>query len=428
MVSGERTEQTVLICVENLPPRRDRRVWREACALRDAGYDVVVAGPAAPGDGSIQRLDGIEVRTYRPAPERSSALGFVYEYGYSFARLASVVGSVARRRNLVAVQVCNPPDIFFPLGWLLHRRGVRFVFDQHDLVPELFRTRFGDRLPWIGRLLRWCEQATVDVADHIVTTNESYRSLVSERTGRAADDFTVVRNGPELATMTAGVDQPALRQGAARLVVWFGNMGPSDGLDGALDTVAELVVNRRRVDTHFAFVGRGEVLEAMKARAVELEIDHAVTFTGWVDDELAFAYLSTADIGFSADPPGPLNDVSTMNKTLEYMAFGLPVAAYDLPETRVSAGDGARYASCGTPQGMADVLDELLDDAELRAELGRRGRARIEHDLAWDHQAHRYVSVYDSLLGHELVRDDHEERKPATARLATVGDTRGGSR
>lgn len=431
MVMSVRSPETVLICVENLAPRRDRRVWREACALRDAGYRVVLAGPTAPGDPHRQTVDDIELVTYRAAPELSSVLGFVYEYGYSFCRTAAIVWQVSRRHRLSAVQVCNPPDIFFPLAWALRRRGIRFVFDHHDLVPELFRTRFGTRLRWLGRVLEACERATVRAADRVISTNESYRSLASARNGQPEAKFTVVRNGPELATMYPRDERPQLKAGRAHLVVWFGNMGPSDGLDGALDTVAELVVDRRRSDTQFAFVGRGEVLEAMRERAVELGVDHVVSFPGWVDDDTAFAYLSTADIGFSADPPGPLNDLSTMNKTLEYMAFGLPVAAYDLPETRVSAGDAALYAD-GGPTAMADVIEELLDDDELRQILGKRGRARIENDLAWDHQKHRYVATFDELLGRsESDRGRRrEDRKPAAQKFGhrdVAGEERGRS-
>jgi glycosyltransferase involved in cell wall biosynthesis len=388
----------VLICVENLPPRRDRRVWREACALRDAGYVVAVAGPAAPGDPRHQVVDGIEVHTYRAPGEPSSVAGFVWEYAYSFAMTAVVVARVARRHRLAAVQVCNPPDIFFPLGWVLRRRGVRFVFDHHDLVPELFRTRFGDRLRPLATVLGWCERLTMRAADHVVATNESYRRIAMGRGRVPAGRVTVVRNGPELATMYRRQPRPELRGGQARLVVWFGNMGPSDGVDGALEAIRQLVVERGRRDVRAAFVGRGEVLDDMRALADQLGIADRVTFTGWVEDEVAFAYLSTADVGLSADPPGPLNDVSTMNKTLEYMAFGLPVVAYDLIETRTSAGPAALYAS-GGPDGLADCVAKVLDDRELASQLGRAGRERIEAGLAWDHQRATYVSLYDDLLG-----------------------------
>lgn len=388
---------TVVIYVENLPPRRDRRVWREACALRDAGYRVVVIGPAAPDDAPRATVDGIEVHTYRPAPELSSVVGFVWEYAYSFVRLAVILRRVLPT-GVDAVQVCNPPDIFFPVGWWLRRRGVAFVFDHHDLVPELFETRFGHRLRWLRKILAWCEGATMRVSSHVIATNRSYRSLAARRHGIGPEHCTVVRNGPELDTMYPRAERPALKGGRPLLVVWFGNMGPSDGVDRALVTVAEIVVRRGRTDCRFAFVGQGEVLEPMRARAGELGVGDAVDFPGWVDDERAFAYLSTADVGFSADPPGPLNSVSTMNKTLEYMAFGLPVAAYDLVETRVSAGEAALYAEDGDPRAMADVIERLLDDAELRRRLGEVGRARIEDELAWDHQKRAYVAVYDHLL------------------------------
>lgn len=397
---GRHAVPAVVICVENLPPRRDRRVWREACALRDAGFEAVVVGQAVDEDLGRQVIDGVHLYTY-PAPvEGHSIPALLREYVVSYVRTAAMLRTVRRRHRVVAVQVCNPPDLFFPLARGLRRRGIAFVFDHHDLVPELFATRYGDRHRWAVAILRWLERRSLRAADHVIATNQSYRRLEIERGGVDPSRVTVVRNGPDTSVMFPRPVRPELRRGRRHLLVWFGNMGRQDGADTALDAVEELVHRRGRRDVHLVFCGRGEMLETLRRLVRERGLDDVVTLTGWVSDEVAFDHLSTASIGISADPPGPLNDVSTMNKTMEYMAFRLPVVAFDLPETRVSAGDAALYAD--PDDGLADVIEQLLDDDDLRAELGRRGLTRVETELAWHHQAAAYVDVYRRLVAAEI--------------------------
>ncbi|HEX7094745.1 MAG TPA: glycosyltransferase family 4 protein [Acidimicrobiales bacterium] len=394
-----RSGPRVFIVVENLAPRRDRRVWREAQALRDAGYVPCLIGPTAPGDGWRSEVEGIELRTYPRPPALSGVSGFVVEYAYSFAAIATMLAVAGRERRPSAVQICNPPDIFFPIAAVCRRFGIPVVFDHHDLAPELFVTRFGNRLGLVRRFLELCERETFRRSDHVIATNESYREIARTRGGKPDDAVTVVRNGPDITHMTPVPPRPELKCGRAHLCVWFGNMGPQDGVDRALRAASWLVHTAGRDDVHFAFVGTGDALPAMRELASALGLDAHVTFTGWVDDATAFAYLSTADIGLSADPPGPLNSVSTMNKTMEYMAFGLPVVAFDLVETRRSAGEAALYAEEDDPVEYAQAIEKLLDDAGLRAELGRIGRRRVETQLAWQHQRAAYVGVYDRVVG-----------------------------
>lgn len=407
----------VLIVVENLPARRDRRVWREAQALVAAGYGVSVISPAAPDDEPERVVDGIRLYTYRPPPEPSGAVGYIWEYAYSFAMISRLSVKAWRNEGFGALQACNPPDVFFPLGAVYRRLGRCFVFDHHDLAPEVYITRYGRDRGVLLRILRFLERATFRTADHVIATNESYRRVAVERGGCLPSQVTVVRNGPDLELMPQVPACPELKAGRPLLGLWFGNMGPQDGVDRALRAIEVLVHRFGRTDCHFAFVGRGDVLDDMRRLATRLRLDEWVTFTGWIEDELAFAYLSTADVGLSPDPPSPLNDVSTMNKTMEYMAFAVPVVAFDLHETRVSAGDAALYAVPDDIGSFAELVDELLSDPARRAELGALGRRRVEDSLAWSLQREDYVAVYRLLLGPPPPPDGLREGQGATTGL-----------
>lgn len=398
----------VAILLENLPVQRDRRVWRQAQALVEAGIDVTVICPA-PGRAARHRLGlhrpahvgGVEIRAFTPARERAGVLGFVWEYAVALVQMTRALAA-CRRAGLDGLQACNPPDIFFPHAWWARWNGIPFVFDQHDLSPELFETRFGPvRSGWrwgLHRVMRWCERVTYRGSTRVIATNQSYRQVAIERGSLPPDDVEVVRNGPDPSTMRPGpvtsIETPAQRH----LAVWMGNMGPQDGVDETVRAIDHLVHRLGRRDLHAVFIGKGEVLDDVRTLATELDLDPYVTFTGWIPDDEAFQWLSAADVGLSTDPPGPLNDRSTMNKTLEYMAFGLPVVAHDLHETWVSAGDAAAYATTGDPAGLARCLDDLLEDPGRMSSMGRLGRQRIEDGLSWHHQAGRYVALWTSLL------------------------------
>lgn len=427
MTTAPTTRPRVAILLENLPVQRDRRVWRQARALTRAGVAVTVICPAV-GRTSWHRfglhrpveVDGIEIRAFTAARERSGAAGFVWEYALAWIQMTRALAA-CRRGGLDGLQACNPPDIFFPHAWWARWNGIPFVFDQHDLTPELFETRFGPLVPgWrrlMGRLLRWCERATYRGSTRVIATNQSYRRTAIRRGGLPPDDVEIVRNGPDPEVMRAGPVTSIDRPEGRHLAVWMGNMGPQDGVDDAVRAVAHLVHEIGRRDVQVVFVGQGEVLDDVRALAASLGLDDHVTFTGWIPDDEAFQWLSAADVGLSADPPGPLNDQSTMNKTLEYMAFGLPVVAHDLHETRVSAGPAGAYAATGDPAGLARCLDEVLADPERMAAMGHIGRRRIEEGLGWPSQAERYVALWTSLLAPApaLDVDDPFTSRPPTA-------------
>ena len=388
----------MLIFVQNLPVPLDRRVWQECRALRAAGYEVSVVCIKGPGDPDHEVLDGVHIYKYRPAPPATGLASYAWEFGYSLARAGVLAARAHRRLRVDAVQACNPPDTYWTLGLLARLVGARFVYDQHDLCPEVYQSRFGRTAGPLYRILRGLEWATYRSADRVISTNDSYRAVALGRGRRRPEDVTVVRSGPDLTIMRPVEPQPDLKHGKRFLLCYLGIMGPQDGVDLALQAVARVVHHHGRTDVHATFMGFGDCYDELVALAHDLDLDDHVTFTGRADMAMISAQLSTADIGLCPDPKNPLNDVSTMNKTLEYMTFSVPLVSFDLKEQLVSAADAGVYVTSPDVDAFAAAVVELLDDPERRAAMGALGRQRIVDEFQWSLQATRYVDVYDDLL------------------------------
>ena len=294
------------------------------------------------------------------------------------------------------IQACNPPDTYWALALPFKLFGRRFVFDQHDLCPEVYESRFPDGSGLVRQALRLLERATYATSDHVIATNETYRETAIARGGVDPERVTVVRTGPDPDCLRRGAPVPRWRNGRRYLCAYLGVMGPQDGVDLALEAAGSLFRSGRD-DVHFVLMGKGDSFDDLVALAGELGIADHVTFTGRVPDETVFEVLSTADVGLCPDPLSPLNDVSTMNKTMEYMSFELPVVAFDLKETRVSAGDAAVYVRPNDVEAYAGAIAELLDDPARRETMGKHGRSRVEDVLAWKHQSPVYVDVFRRL-------------------------------
>ena len=394
-----------LIIVQNLPVPFDRRVWLECKALTAAGYDVTVICPKGKDDPDYQVLDGVTLLKYRPYAPGGGGLSFVVEYAYSFLATARLVLRARRHGKFEVLQACNPPDIFWPIArWLRSRDGSRFVFDHHDLCPELYDSRFPDGHALPRRGLLALEKATFRTADHVVSTNASYAEIAVRRGGKDPRNVTVVRTGPDQDRLHGKDAVPALRRGRQHLVAYIGVMGPQDGVDLAVRAAAHVVHDLGREDVAFTFMGAGDSYHQIVALRDELGLQDYVELPGRVPDETVIDVLSTAAVGLSPDPKNPLNDVSTMNKTLEYMAFGLPVVAFDLKETRVSAGEAATYIESGDVPAYARAIVRLLDDSDAREVMGKAGRSRIDQELGWPYQRDAYIGVYDALVGRSRVR------------------------
>ena len=392
----------VLIIVQNLPVPFDRRVWLECRALVAAGYEVSVVCPKGKDDPAYEVIDGVRLYKYRPYAPGGSKVSFLIEYAYSFLATAWQTLKARRGGRFAVMQACNPPDIFWPIALALRAVDrTKFVFDHHDLCPELFQSRFpgGPSLPYRGLLA--LERRTHRTANHVISTNDSYRDIAINRSGKSPADVTVVRTGPDPDKLKRGPEDPGQKRGRRFLAAYIGVMGPQDGVDIVV-RAADIVVNDMgRDDIAFTLIGSGDCFDELVALRDRLKLGDFVEFTGRVPDETVRDIFSTADVGLSPDPKNPLNDVSTMNKTMEYMAFGLPVLAFDLRETRTSAAEAGAYATPNDIEEMARLFVELMDDEPRRRRMGSAGRRRIEEKLAWSHQEPHYLSVYDRLLGRE---------------------------
>jgi glycosyltransferase involved in cell wall biosynthesis len=395
----------VLIIVQNLPVPFDRRVWLECQALVRGGYQVAVVCPKGKGDPSYEVIETVQLYKYRPYAPGGSKVSFVAEYAYSFVATAWHTLRARRDGRFAVVQACNPPDIFWPIALALRALDrTKFVFDHHDLCPELFKSRFpdGPGLPYRGLLA--LERRTHRTADHVVSTNDSYRAVAIDRSGKRPADVTVVRTGPDPDKLRRGPEDPEQRRGRKHLAAYIGVMGPQDGVDIVVAAANVVVHEMGRDDIAFTLMGKGDCFDELVALRDQLKLKGHVEFTGRAPDELVGKVMSTADIGLSPDPKNPLNDVSTMNKTMEYMSFELPVVAFDLRETRVSAADAALYVTpTGDPEqdirDYAKAIVDLVDNEAERLRMGKLGRARVEEELAWSHSERAYVGVYDKLTG-----------------------------
>ena len=391
--------QRVLILVENLSCPFDRRVWQEACTLRDAGHVVSIICPTGKGhEKKFEAIEDIHIWRYDLPLEAAGAAGYAVEYAVALARTFVLCWKVLLTRGFDAIHACNPPDLFFLIGAFFKLLGRRFLFDHHDLNPELYEAKFGRR-GFIYRLLRKLEFWTFRVADVSIAPNESYRRIAIARGHMAPGRVFVVRSGPSLERMKIRPPEERLKRGRRHLVGYVGVMGEQEGIHYLLRAARHIVVDRGRTDVHFGLVGGGTSLEKMRALARELGVADHVTFTGRVPDEELLAMLNSADVCVNPDVANEMNDKSTMNKIMEYMALGKPIVQFDLAEGRYTAQRASLYARKNDASDLAAKIVELLDDPARRVDMGEYGRRRVERELAWQHEAPKLLAAYDALWG-----------------------------
>ena len=375
----------------------DYRVRREATALSEAGYRVAVIAPGLRGQPMRERMDGIDVLRFPNLVSGRNVPTYVLEYAYTTlaALVLSVAASLSSRTEVVHAH--NPPDTFVTVGIVFKLLGRRFVYDHHDLAPELFLARFpksrrGQFL--VYRLLAQAERISCRFADAVIAPNESYRRIEIERDRVPPQRTTIVRNGPGEDKRTLEAIDPELRARAGDLA-FMGEMGYTDGVDYLLRALHHLVYDLDRRDVFCVLVGQGDARADLIHLAASLDLDRFVEFTGWLSDRDARRVLCTADICIGPDPSNTFNDQSTMQKLMDYMALGRPIVAFDLPEHRKTAQEAAVYARANDELEMARAVAALMDDPERRRRTGEIGRRRVEEHLAWEFSAERLVGLYD---------------------------------
>ncbi|MCB1370842.1 MAG: glycosyltransferase family 4 protein [Rhodobacteraceae bacterium] len=383
----------ILIIVENLPLPFDRRVWHEARTLTAAGAEVAVICPTGKGyEAPYEEIDGVHIYRHRLPLDASGALGYLLEYGAALFHETRLAWKILRKHGFDTIQGCNPPDLIFLVAWQFRLLGKRYIFDHHDINPELYEAKFNRRgLFW--RLMVLFEKLNFWSADVVISTNRSYRAIAMERGGKDPADIFVVRSGPDLNRLHVMPADPAWKNGRAHMVGYVGVMGDQEGIDLLLEAAREIVFDRGR-DVQFVLVGGGPALEGLKRQAAELGLRNHVTFTGRAPDADLFSVLSSADVCVNPDRVNPMNDRSTMNKILEYMAFSKPIVQFDVTEGRYSAQGASLYAAPNDTADMAAKILELIDDPDRAAEMGRLGRHRVETELSWDYQVDPLVAAY----------------------------------
>ena len=390
-------KRRVLILVENLPSPFDRRVWQEATTLRDAGYVVSIICPTGKGcEKKFEVIEDIHIWRYNLPVEGAGALGYAAEYCTAMFWTLLLSLRVAFTRGVDIVHACNPPDLFFLIGGLFKLFGKKFVFDHHDINPELYEAKFGRR-DFFYRLLLKLERWTFRTADISIATNDSYKRIAIERGGMDPDRVFVVRSGPDLKRLEILPADETLKRGRTHLVGYVGVIGKQEGIDQLLWSALHIIGELGRTDIHFGIVGGGTSLEEMKQLAEEIGIAEYVTFTGRVPDGQLLAMLNTAEVCVNPDVANDMNDKSTMNKIMEYMALAKPIVQFDLREGRFTAGQASLYARKNDPVDFAAKIVRLVDDPALRTQMGEFGRKRIENELEWRHEARNLLVAYRAL-------------------------------
>jgi glycosyltransferase involved in cell wall biosynthesis len=393
----------VLMLLENNAFPQDRRVAAEASALTQAGYRVTVIAPALRGQPWREIEHGVAIYRYAAPMSVNGILGFVWEYSYSLVASFALSLLVFFRTGFDVVHAHNPPDLFVFIAAFYKLFGIRFVFDHHDLSPEMFDARFaGGRQSaihkGIHRVLVSFEKLSCGLADQVIATNESYAGVEARRGGVPRDRITVVRNGPNLDIIRPVDPDPRLRSIGKTIIGYIGIMGFQDGVDGLLRALKHLIDDFGRTDFLCVLVGDGDAWPSLKELAEELELERFVWFTGPLVHTDWLPYLCAADICVEPEPSNPYNDRSTAVKVMEYMALSKPIVAFDLPEHRFSARDAACYVRPNDEREFARALAELMDDRARRETMGALGRQRVESVLAWPHSVASLLRVYAALL------------------------------
>ena len=405
-----------LMFVENAFPN-DTRVKNEADALTEAGYKVTVVALRRIGQPRSEVVDGVQVyriprlELFRKTPIENptilqvillkikSLLGYVSEYFYFSTACFVMSVYVLMKHGFDVIHAHNPPDTLFLVAIPYKIIGKKYVFDHHDLCPELYRSRYNASQDLVARVLTFLEWCNLKLADVTIATNESYKQVHISRGGRKPETVFIVRNGPNATRMRMVAPSPQLRANGKKVLCYIGSLNPQDGVDYLLRSLRHLVNDLKREDFHCVIIGNGDSLSDLRALSKDLGLNGHVELTGYIPDKQLQEYLAAADICMDPDPSSPLNDVSTWIKVMEYMAYGKPIVSFDLRESRYSARDAAVFVPCNDELAFARATAKLMDDPGLRQKMGRFGRERVERELQWSVVSKNLLAAYQSLLG-----------------------------
>jgi glycosyltransferase involved in cell wall biosynthesis len=386
----------ILIIIENAPAPGDPRVWKEAIALREADYEVTILCPRMKRfEKGYEFIDGIPIYRHPMPKEGNGAFSYIWEYGWALFWEFFYSCWIYMRSGFQVIQACNPPDTIFLVALPFKLLGVKFIFDHHDVNPELYLAKY-DRKDFLYNVLVWLEKMTFRSCDVAIATNDSYKDVAVGRGHMSPDRVFVVRNGPSLKTFKAVAPNLSLKRGKPFLVGYVGVMSAQDGLDILLD-VAEHIRSLGRRDVHFNCVGGGPDYPRLLGIIQEKNLEDMVDFPGRVPDDEMIEILSTADVCVNPDKPCRMNDISTMIKIMEYMILGKPIVQFDLKEGRISAQDASLYCDTDPKSQVADFADKilwLLDHPEVREKMGALGRMRVETQLAWEYSVENLLAAY----------------------------------
>ena len=390
-------DRKILIIVENLPVPFDTRVWQEATTLAREGYTVSVICPKGKGyNEDYEYLEGVHIYRHDLPKEGNGPIGYAREYFSALWHEYRLARKIYKERGFHVIHGCNPPDNIYMVASRFKGKGVDYVFDHHDICPELYEAKFGKTSGPLYKSQLWLERHTYDHCTFAFVTNESYKEIAIKRGGMSPDKVHVLRSGPRLERLKIQSPKPEIKRGKRFMVGYLGVIGQQEGIEYLLEAARYLRDEKGRDDIFWGIVGGGPHLEALRRKSEEMGLQDIVEFTGRVSDEKMLDYLNTADVCVNPDEYNAMNDKSTMNKVLEYMALGKPIVQFDLTEGRYSAQDASLYAKRNNARDMADKIVMLLDDPERREKMAAIGRERILNELSWDHTSRALISAYDN--------------------------------
>lgn len=389
-------DRRILIIVENLPVPFDTRVWQEATTLATNGYTVSVICPTGKGfDKEYEYLQGVHIYRHKLPKEGNGAVGYVREYFSALWAEYTLAKRVWKEHGFHCIHGCNPPDDIWMVARMFKGKGVEYIFDHHDICPELFEAKFGHTKGLLYKSQLWLERQTYRHSKFAFVTNESYRKIAIERGGMKPEDVIVLRSSPKLERLRIVPAKPEIKRGRKYMVGYLGVIGQQEGIEYLLEAARYIKEDLKRDDIFWGIVGGGPHLDQLRKQATKMELDDIVEFTGRVPDAQLLDYLNTADVCVNSDEYNAMNDKSTMNKILEYMALGKPIVQFDLTEGRYSAQEGSLYAKHNDAKDMAEKIVYLLDHPEERKRMGKFGRNRVVNELSWEHTSKALLEGYD---------------------------------